>query len=257
MQQRVLLQPAYLVHRRPYRDTSLLLEVFTEGYGRLGLVAKGARRPKSALRGLLQSFSPLLISWSGRGELPTLIAVERDGSGMTLGGKALLCGLYLNELMMRLTHRHDAHSRLFAYYSAALSGLASEADTQWVLRRFEKGLLEDIGYGLILDRDAESGETLDPDQRYVYFPDRGPVRADAVSTDEPLISGRSLLALARDDGMDLGVARDAKRLMRSVLAFHLDGKPLKSRTLFRADVNAMLDGPRNPTEKQGTDSQWP
>jgi len=232
---RVAPQPGFVLHRQPYSETSLLLETFTAGHGRVGLVAKGARRPTSRVRGALKPFQPLALGWSGRGELPVLTAAEPLETVPELSGEALYCGFYVNELLVRLLHRHDPHPGLFEAYRtclAALRGGAREA----ALRLFEKRLLAELGYGLVLDRDIGDNSTLAPDAAYDYVLERGPVRINPERYARPKgvrVHGASLIALAHD-ALDEPVAlRDAKRLMRAALARHLGDRPLRSRELFR------------------------
>lgn len=229
---KVQLQPGYILHHRPYRDTSLLLEIFTPGHGRLGLVARGARAPRSRIRGLLQPFQPLLLSWSARTELGTLHAVEADGAARPLHGTALYSGFYLNELLIRLLQRLDAHPELYLAYSEALKGLQSEA--QRPLRLFEKRLLEALGYGLLLDREADSGAPLNSEAQYVYELESGPLRADAASGAGLRMPGSSLLSLAAEDLSDAQSLADAKRLMRAALGLYLGERGLKTREIFAA-----------------------
>lgn len=242
IRQRVLLQPAYLLHQRAYRDTSLLIEILALEYGRLGLIAKGARRPKSGLRAMLQPFVPLLISWTGRGELPTVTAVEGDACVWTLQGDALLCGFYLNELVFRLSHRYDPHDRLFEQYATSVAALAAGVEPGPVLRQFELVLLQEIGYGLMLDYDVITGEPIESEQLYVYLPDRGPTSRVAGNEAYPRVSGYILIALRHNDWTDSRLAVEVKPLLRSVLAFHLGDRPLKSRLLFRRQSNGRPKG---------------
>ena len=165
---RVQLQPAYLLHRKPFRDTSLLLEVFTREFGRIGLVARGARGPRSKLKGVLQPYQPLLLSWSGRGELPTLTSAESQAGALFLQGNALISGFYLNELLMRLLARHDPHTELFISYQTALQRLIMNDELDWTLRLFERDLLQQLGYGLLLTHEGQSGAEVEPDSRYCY-----------------------------------------------------------------------------------------
>ena len=230
---RITLQPGFILHSRPYRDTSALLEVFTREYGRLGLVARGARGAKSKLRGVLQPFRPVLLSWLGRGDLGTLTDAEAQGVALTLGGRALLSGYYLNELVQRLTHRHDPHPTLYDAYQEALVGLNDEMQIERVLRLFEKRLLQELGYGLVLDHDVASGAPLTATALYQYQLERGPVLSEAGASHGLLLHGSSLLSLAGDELQDECSLRENKRLMRAVLALYLGDKPLKSRDLFR------------------------
>ncbi len=228
----VTLQPAFVLHTRPYRDTSLLVEAFSRERGRVGLVARGARSGRSRLAGVLQPFSPLLLSWRGQGELVTLIGAEADGPALLPPGGGLLSGFYLNELLLRLLHRGDAHPELYAVYCQTLALLGRGEDEEAVLRRFERLLLQEIGYGLQLEHAADSGDPIMAGRRYDYLPERGPVPL----VGEPrgvAVHGETLLALARDACLDERCRREAKRLMRAALAVHLGDRPLKSRELYR------------------------
>ena len=228
----VSLQPALVLHTRPYRDTSLLVEAFSRERGRVGLVARGARSGKSRLTGLLQPFAPLLLSWRGQGELVTLIAAEADGPALLPPGSSLLSGFYLNELLLRLLHRGDAHPELYDVYCQTLALLGRGEDEEAVLRRFERLLLQEIGYGLQLEHEAESHEPIVAGRRYDYLPERGPMPL----VGEPrgvAVHGETLLALVRDACLDERCRREAKRLMRAALAVHLGDRPLKSRELYR------------------------
>ena len=230
---RVTLQSAYVLHTRPYRDTSLLVEIFSHDYGRLGLVARGVRTNKSRYANLLQPFTPLLLSWSGQGELATLSGVEAAGVPPRLNGEMLLSGFYLNELLMRLLQRGDAHPVLFETYITSLASLADQAEQEPILRTFEHRLLREIGYGLILDHDVMSGEAIDPAARYHYLPERGPIFSTGQEEDGIIIQGRTLMAIADDDYSNSEIRQEAKRLMRAALAVHLGERPLKSRELFQ------------------------
>lgn len=226
------LHPAYILHQRPYRDTSLLLEVFSRDHGRFGLVARGARGPRSRIRGLLQPFQPLLLSWSGRAELGTLHSVEADGAAPRLTGTTLYSGFYLNELLMRLLQRLDPHPGLYAAYAEALDGLQTEALRP--LRLFEKRLLEALGYGLLLDCEADSGEPVDAGTEYVYALESGPARCAGAATGGLRLSGRSLLSLAAEELADAQSLSDAKRLLRAALGLYLGDRELKTREVFAA-----------------------
>lgn len=237
-------QQAFVLHARNYSETSLLLEVFARQHGRVGLIAKGARRPQARLRALLKPFQPLLISWSGRGELMVLTGTETDGTDYGLHGDAVYCGFYLNELLMRLMHRNDPHEDLYESYRAALSALAQPQHQEAALRVFEKRLLREVGYGLILDRDAADGVPIEPDAVYDYVPQRGPVRMvnpELYAQVQGLrVRGASLLALAKEELTDSTTLREAKSLMRMLLAPHLGDRPLQSRMLYRELVNRRI-----------------
>ena len=233
-------QPAFVLHQRDYSETSLLLEAFTLNHGRIGLIAKGARRPSSRLRGVLKPFQQLLISWSGRGELAVLTGAETDGPDTALEGPALYCGFYMNEVLMRLLHRHDPHAVLFDAYQATLRQLRWDGSNEAVLRIFEKILLRELGYGLVLDRDIGDRSPIDDAAMYDYVFDRGPVRLTHPDLHRPSegvrVRGASLVALARESPSDPAILRDAKTLMRAALARHLGERPLHSRKLFRRVV---------------------
>ncbi len=233
---RVNLQPAYVIHRRPYRDSSALLDVFTAEYGRISLVARGVRRQsrRGSSAALLQPFTPLLVSFSGRLELKTLVATEPVQGMAALVGDRLFSGMYMNELLVRLLHRNDAHPTLFASYTAALKALGSGTAVDTVLRRFELALLEELGYRLELEVDSVSGQPIQESQRYCYDPGNGLVACGEV-TDSPdtAFSGTELLAMASGE-FGGPVRLTARQLLREALAVHLGGEPLRSRELFLA-----------------------
>jgi DNA repair protein RecO (recombination protein O) len=226
-------QPAYVLHSYPYRETSLLVEVFTRQHGRLALIARGARRPRSILRGSLLAFQPLLLSWSGRGEVRNLHHAEWQGGQPPLAGDALLCGFYLNELLLKLLPREDAHELLFDHYGTALRRLATENGSAPVLRSFEKRLLKELGYALELERDSISGATIDATRNYTYEIERGVVEANGYAPDGPAFGGGVLLAIARDDYRDPAVLLHSKALMRTLINHRLGRQPLNSRQIFR------------------------
>jgi DNA repair protein RecO (recombination protein O) len=224
---RVELQPAYIIHRRSYRNTSWLLEVLTREYGLIALVAKGARRPGHAWRYILEPFNSLLLSFVGRGELMTVIAVEQGEFRPRFSGDTIYAGMYINELLQRLLHRNDPHEALFSAYMDALQGLAlSGANIEPALRRFELSLLREVGYGLQLDDSVEA------EKLYYYDIENGPLVSNISADRKPLVSGRCLLSLAKNDYSDQRLYREMKLLLRHVLNYHLAGKPLKSRELF-------------------------
>ncbi len=151
MKSRVTLHPVFILHTRPFRDTSLLVDALTTEYGRISVLARGVRTARTPLRGILQPFVPLLMSWSGKGELVSMSKVEAVGLPYSLQGKALISGFYLNELIMRLLHRYDPHPILYDAYQQALLGLQQKTTIELVLRLFEKCLLKELGYGLQLE----------------------------------------------------------------------------------------------------------
>lgn len=232
MHSRDRLEQAFVLHRRDYANTSLLLEVFSGPEGRFPAIAKGAKRGRLPTAVLLQPFTPLWLSWSGRGEVRTLARVEAAGSAPTLSGKALFCGFYLNELLMRLLGRNDPHEDLFAFYHAALTRLAEGTDLDGSLRQFELRLLQDTGYALDLAREWDTGRPVAAGHAYVYEPERG-MRAAVGPEDGPLVRGETLLALAAGEPLAGGLAREARDLMRAALGPYLGTRPLKSRELFQ------------------------
>lgn len=248
---RTELRPAYILHRQPYRETSLLLEAFSLDVGRIGLVARGARSGKGAGRGLLQPFVPLLLSWSGRGELATLTGVEGRGGLAPLGGRALISAFYLNELLLRLLQRHDPHDEVFHAYELALTRLAAvPQQPEWTLRLFEKALLQELGYGLLLEREAHSGAAIQAETRYCYHVQQGPLPEAAGSAAGPCLHGTTLLALAAEAGADERVLAEAKTLMRTILAQYLGPRPLRSRELFRQTFAGRTAEPPPHDEEQ-------
>lgn len=232
---RISQEPAFVLHHYSYGETSLLLEIFTRQHGRLGVVAKGARRARSPLRSALIPFQLLTVNYSGRGELPTLAAAEPAAATTPFIGEALYCGLYLNELLLRLLHRHDPHEHLFQSYVETLNHLSGNSGREATLRVFEKRLLEEIGYGLVLTRDSHNGSPVQPDLEYCYVPERGPLPVDSGGESGIRVRGRSLLALAREELGDPDALREAKRLLRGLLARQLGNKPLMSRQLFHPE----------------------
>jgi DNA repair protein RecO (recombination protein O) len=203
------------------------------------LLARGARRPRSAMRGMLMSFQPLELGWFGGGEVKTLAKVEWLGGMPLLGGRCLLLGYYLNELLLKMLPREDAHAALFDAYAAALQALAQGAADAPELRRFEKALLKELGYGLTLDVDVETGRPVEPEGRYAFLIERGPVASARVGAgdtasgeDAPALSGKTLLDMAADDYSDPRTRMESRRLMRQLISHHLGGKSLQSRRVF-------------------------
>lgn len=226
---RVVLQPTFVLHSRPYRDTSLLVELLTREYGRLTVLARGVRSQRSRFCGVFTPFSPLLVSFSGKTDLQTLQQVEVNGLSYNLSGNILLSGFYLNELLMRLLPRHISHPNVYWAYQQTLDVLAGSIQPELALRLFEKCLLVDLGYGLQFDRTINN-ELVLPTEKYVF--EFGVGLKKAKSDDLYNFSGQSLLALQVGALVTKEDFRDAKRLLRSVLAILLGNKPLKSRELF-------------------------
>ncbi len=228
-------QAAYVLHARPYRETSLIVETFSQAFGRVALVARGARRPRSAVRGLLMAFQPLSLSWFGKGELRTLKHAEWQGGQLPLSGSALMCGFYLNELLLRLLPRDDPHPALFAHYQAALQALGRNETQPVVLRRFEKRLMQELGYALVLEQEAHSDAPIVAEATYFYELEHGPVRESArqyASQTSVQLRGRTLLDLARDDYSDPTTLAQAKQLMRALISHQLGSELLQTRQLL-------------------------
>jgi DNA repair protein RecO (recombination protein O) len=228
-------QPAYVLHSYPFRETSLIVEVFSRDFGRMALLARGARRPRSAIRGLLMAFQPIEIGWAGKGEVLTLMKAEWQGGQPLLAGEALFCGYYLNELLMHLLPREDAHERLFAHYANMLTRLAAdpagkvrEAD----LRCFEKALLQELGYGLTLNHDS-ANQPIRPEAFYTYRMEQGPVRLEHDAAAAQVVIGKTLLDLDAEDFSDPRSRFESKALMRTLMAYYLAGKELETRKIFK------------------------
>jgi DNA repair protein RecO (recombination protein O) len=227
-------EPAYLLHTYPYRETSLIAEIYSRHAGRVAVLARGARRPRSALRGVLMAFQPLLLGWSGKAELKTLHKAEWQGGYSPLRGMGLICGFYLNELMLKLLPREDAHELLFDAYADALARLAVDADHAAVLRRFERILLQELGYGLVLDREAEGGGAIRGDMLYRYLPERGPLPAVAGDSGSGVeLQGQTLIDMAADRYSDPRTLQQSKALMRALINHCLGDQILHTRRLLR------------------------
>ncbi len=228
-----LLSPACVIHRRDYRNTSLLLELFTPDEGRVPAIARGVKSGRASRAPLLQPFAPLQVILRGRGEIKQLFQVEPDGRPYPLTGERLYCGFYLNELLMRLLERRDPYPRLYVHYLDTLERLAGGGESPALcLRHFELDLLQELGYGLLLDQTADTGEPVDADRLYQYELEQGPLDRTGGPSDRQ-IHGRTLLCLHNRDALDPQCADEAKRLLRRILAHYLGDKPLKSRELFQ------------------------
>ena len=236
-------ESAFVLHTYPYRETSLIVEAFTQVRGRVGMVARGAKRPRSELRGVLQAFQPLALSWAGGGELKTLIKAEWRAGLPLPTGAALLCGFYLNELLLKLLPREDPHPALWSEYASALRDLTADASATAqaaTLRRFELRLLAELGYAPSLTHEVQSGAPIEPGERYHYVFDRGPLVAAEPRSDWPVVRGATLLALATQRYPEPDVAAEAKRLMRSILDHYLEERRIFSRRVVQ-DLAALED----------------
>ena len=234
---RVADEPAFVLHSIPYKETSLILDVFTRQYGRMALIAKGAKRPHSTLRPVLQRFQPLLVSWSGKSELRPLTKSEWVGGTPSLVGDALLCGFYLNELLVKFLAREDEYEKLYDRYTETISALSNlefeSKGLEEILRPFELALLQETGYAAALDRCVETNEAPVLDQHYVYQPERGvrPVQADDPGH-WPTLAGRSLLAISVGDFSAPETLSESKQLMRFLLSLHLQDQVLTTRQIL-------------------------
>jgi DNA repair protein RecO (recombination protein O) len=229
---RVQLAPGYILHHHPYRDTSRILEVFTRDAGRLSIFARGVRGPKAKLASELQPFRLLLLSWSGKGEAPMLSGAEGAPGQVTMPPPSLMSGFYLNELMLKLTHRHDPVPGVFDTYHSALESLKVGAGLEPTLRVFEKRLLDLLGYGVELDVDARTGASIEPDAYYHFRPAYGvfPAGVDAPGA----MRGASLISLAREQLVSARELDDARCLLKAALAHCLEGRELNTRTVARS-----------------------
>ena len=237
---RVAQQPAFILHNRAYRNTSLLLDALTRDHGRIGLVARGVRSANAARRARLQAFRELSLSYSGAGELKNLGDVEEAVPAPALNGEALACGYYINELLLRLTLKDDPIDGLFGTYRQALAGLTGGADIETTLRLFELGLLRCLGYALVLDVD-DRGQALDSARYYHYVADVGPVVTTTLAPDQGVcrVSGACLIAL-REGQLPEDCRSEAKQLLQTALQSHLGNKRLRSRE-FLADLRRLRE----------------
>ncbi|MDD5580982.1 MAG: DNA repair protein RecO [Methylobacter sp.] len=232
----VYLQPAFILQHRKYRETSLIIDILTRDFGRLSLLAKGVRKAKSKTAGLLQPFIPLAISYMGKAELKTLTDVEVTRPFSELKGVGLYCGFYINELIGFFLHKYDPHPEVFAYYEECLSRLSDPSKIESALRIFELDLMANIGYGLQLKLDAGNKIPIDPSKKYQFDVELGPVEAE-----NGRFSGQTLQAMSMRTLTDPQVLAEAKILMRTVVDTHLQGKPLKSRTV----INKIMQHTKN------------
>ena len=230
--QRIQNEPAWLLHHRPFRDSSQILDILSRDHGRLAVVAKGSRGAKSKLRGILRPFLPLQLSWFIRSDLGTLTGAEMNGAPLSLSGDALLSGYYVNELILKLLHRHDPQPEIFAAYSRTIERLAGSQDVAPYLRQFEIELLRILGYALNLDHDTETTEPLRPQQQYEYRVEQGLVPVS--DREGPMVfRGAEIDAIRNQQFADPAVLKNAGSLLRNVIAYHLDGKELKSRKVLK------------------------
>jgi len=228
---RVTLEPAWVLHRKPYRDTSELVDLFTRHHGRIAAVSRGSRSRRRRIP--LEPFQPVEVSWVGRGELVTLTMVEPRGPGLAATGRRLLSMFYLNELLLKLTARHDAHPEIFCLYEDSIRSLAAGLDEAPTLRVFERDLLKILGYGLILDRDVD-GRPIESGARYRYRLEDGPERTSPESSSSSCVSGATLIAIRSGRFEAADSLREARVLLTAALDFQLGGRPLRTREVLNA-----------------------
>jgi len=229
---RVLLTPGYILHHRPYRDTSRILEVLVRDHGRLTLFARGVRGPKPRFGGVLQPFGELLLSFQLGREAGQLTGAESAESSSGLPAGSLMAGFYLNELLLKLTTRHDPVPEVFRLYRSALAGLRSGGSVEAVLRLFEKRLLEAVGYGLDLTSEARTGRAVEAGRFYRFRATEG--LFPAAGNEADAVAGSSLIELAREELAAARALEDARRVLKAALAERLEGKELTTRRVARA-----------------------
>jgi DNA repair protein RecO (recombination protein O) len=237
---RVDQQPAFVLHSYPWRETSLIIDALTRDFGRVALVARGAKRPTSQFRGLLAPFAPISVSWSGRAEIKSLIRAEWVGGLAPLRGEQLLTAFYLNELLVRLLARDDPHDEMFFSYARTLRALSLERpQREQALRGFELDLLREIGVAPAFDSAAD-GSAIDPAAWYRVDPEQGVrwVAEPAAQGGDYCVSGRSMQALAERDLAVVAAARDARGLLRQLIGYHLRGRPLNTHRIL-ADLRKL------------------
>ena len=232
---RVESEPGFILHTIPYRDTSLLVDIFTLNHGRLRCVAKGFRKPnKKGIAKTLFPYTEHHFQWQVRGELKTLIQADPIQAPVFLKQESLFVGLYINELLYKLLHQNDPHQSLYGFYRQLMTQLSSSEILQPVLRRFEMLLLEELGYGLVLDAEAETGQAVSSEHLYYYIPDQGlKLIQDPTADNLYAFSGADIMALCQGQLEQQSVLRAAKKLSRRVMDSSLDGKELNSRELYR------------------------
>jgi DNA repair protein RecO (recombination protein O) len=232
---RVESEPGFILHTIPYRETSLLVDIFTLNHGRLRCVAKGFRKPnKKGIAKTLFPYTEHYFQWQGRGELKTLTQADPIQAPVFLKQESLFVGLYINELLYKLLHQNDPHQSLYEFYRQLMTKQSTSEIQQPVLRRFEMLLLEELGYGLVLDAEAETGQAVSAESLYYYIPDQGlKLIQDQTADNLHAFLGADIMALGQGQLEQQSVLRAAKKLTRQVIDFYLDGKELNSRELYR------------------------
>jgi DNA repair protein RecO (recombination protein O) len=225
---------AYVLHSRSFRNTSLIVEIFTREHGKFSVVARGARQNKSSFYSLLQPFAQLLMQWGGGGEMPTLYSAELNNRPSSLLNRQIYSGFYLNELLMHLLHRHDPHPALFDIYRQTLEKIRQDEHVDVALRYFELDLLEQLGYGINLQDDTVTGKRVIDDERYTYLIEQGPARSLDRDEQGMLVSGKTLRLMSERSLAGQTERKEAKLLLRSILDHYLGHKPLKTRELLQS-----------------------
>jgi DNA repair protein RecO (recombination protein O) len=247
---RVQQQPAFILHHRPFRDSSQILDVLTRDHGKVALVARGSRGSKSRLAGVLRPFLPLRVSWVARSDLGTLTGAEASGAPSGLRGDELLSAYYVNELILHFLHRHDPQPEIYGLYEQAIRALCGAHNVAACLRSFELEFLSMLGYAVNLDREAGTHDSVVAERNYDYRVEDGPVQVER-STGPLVFSGATLLAIAAGQLEDVEVLRAANRLLREVVSYHLGGKELQSRKVLLEVHRGRIASPetRNPVDE--------
>ena len=230
-QRRVQQQPGYILHHRPFRDTSQILDILTRDHGKVAVVARGSRAAKSRLAGVLRPFLPLKISWVSKSDLGTLTGAEAIGPPAGMAGDAMFSAFYVNELLLHFLHRHDPQPEIFALYEEVLKALVMSDSVAASLRSFELEFLSLLGYALNFDHESGSNQPLIGDANYEYRMEQGPVAVERAEG-SLVFRGDVMTGIAAQRFSDPIVLRAANRLLREVIGFHLGGKELKSRKVL-------------------------
>lgn len=252
---RVESERGFVLHLIPYRETSLLVDIFTRNFGRVRCVARGFRKPnKKGISRALFPYTEYLFNWQGRGELKTLNRADVMQAPVLLQQESLFVGLYINEILYRLLHEHDAHESLYQSYSELLLGLAQAGVDEQSLRLFEMYMLDELGYGLVLDSEAENGTPVSREGVYQYIPEHGLRQVNPQSTAADIgLKGADIIAISQGDFSQTSTMRTAKRLTRQVIDFYLDGRQLNSRELYRQHKQNKQPQPADKAALSGGD----
>jgi len=248
-QRRVLQQPGYILHHRPFRDSSQILDIVTRDHGKIAVVARGSRSSKSRLTGVLRPFLPLRVSWVMKSDLGTLTGAETAGPPSGVVGDALISAYYVNELLMNFLHRHDPQPEIFALYKEVIDALVKSGNVAASLRSFEFECLSLLGYGVNLGHEFGSHAPLKADRYYQYRMEQGPVAVER-SGGALVFKGSVLNGVAEQRFDDPDILRAANRLLRDIIGFHLGGKELKSRKVMMELYRGRI-APAKPRKQMG------